>query len=73
MAAYHCKLGCLHTAYAVYYSKNKSRTVYSQSTLVSPAYCIKEVYAISVTCVFRVGQNHIYTVYIRYFWQGNHQ
>jgi hypothetical protein len=20
----------------------------------------------------RVGQNHIYTVYIRYFWQGNH-
>jgi len=22
---------------------------------------------------FRVGQNHIYTVYIRYFWLGNHQ
>ena len=21
----------------------------------------------------RVGQNHIYTVYIRYFWQGNHR
>ena len=21
----------------------------------------------------RVGQNHIYTVYIRYFWQENHQ
>jgi hypothetical protein len=21
----------------------------------------------------RVGQNHLYTVYIRYFWQGNHQ
>jgi len=21
----------------------------------------------------RAGQNHIYTVYIRYFWQGNHQ
>jgi hypothetical protein len=21
----------------------------------------------------RVGQNHIYTVFIRYFWQGNHQ
>jgi len=21
----------------------------------------------------RVGQKHIYTVYIRYFWQGNHQ
>jgi hypothetical protein len=20
-----------------------------------------------------VGQNHIYTVYIRYFWQENHQ
>jgi hypothetical protein len=23
--------------------------------------------------ISRVGQNHIYTVYIRYFWQGNHQ
>ena len=23
--------------------------------------------------MIRVGQNHIYTVYIRYFWQGNHQ
>jgi len=23
--------------------------------------------------IFRVGQNHICTVYIRYFWQGNHQ
>jgi len=21
----------------------------------------------------RVGQNHIYTEYVRYFWQGNHQ
>ena len=21
----------------------------------------------------RVGQNHMYMVYIRYFWQGNHQ
>jgi len=21
----------------------------------------------------RVNQNHIHTVYIRYFWQGNHQ
>jgi hypothetical protein len=21
----------------------------------------------------RVGRYHIYTVYIRYFWQGNHQ
>jgi len=25
------------------------------------------------SCITRVGQNHIYTVYIRYFWQGNHQ
>jgi len=23
--------------------------------------------------ICRVGQDHIYTVYIRYFWQGNHQ
>ena len=26
-----------------------------------------------VHCIFRVGQNHIYTVYIRCFWHGNHQ
>jgi hypothetical protein len=23
--------------------------------------------------IYKVGQNHIYTVYIRYFWQGNHK
>ena len=23
--------------------------------------------------IFRIGQNHTYTEYIRYFWQGNHQ
>ena len=23
--------------------------------------------------ICRVGQNHIYTVYKRYFWLGNHQ
>jgi len=23
--------------------------------------------------ISKVGQNHIYTVYIRYFWQGNHR
>jgi len=23
--------------------------------------------------IFRVGQNHMYTVYIWYIWQGNHQ
>jgi hypothetical protein len=23
--------------------------------------------------ISRVGQNHIYTVFVRYFWQGNHQ
>jgi hypothetical protein len=27
----------------------------------------------SGSLLFRVDQNHIYTVYIRYFWQGNHQ
>ena len=27
----------------------------------------------TVFIIYRVGQNHIFTVYIRYFWQGNHQ
>jgi hypothetical protein len=26
-----------------------------------------------MTDIRRVGQNHVYTVYVRYFWQGNHQ
>ena len=38
-----------------------------------------DVYAAGATLLFllsgmcRVGQNHIYTVCIRYYWQGNHQ
>jgi hypothetical protein len=28
---------------------------------------------ISCAIIVRVGLNHIYTVYIWYFWQGNHQ
>jgi len=35
-----------------------------------------ETYSVSIympLIICRVGQNHIYTVYIRYFWQGNHQ
>jgi hypothetical protein len=28
---------------------------------------------LAATILFRVGQNHIYTVHIRYFWQGNYQ
>jgi len=28
---------------------------------------------VTVLYICRVGQSHIYTVYIRYFWQGNHQ
>jgi hypothetical protein len=27
----------------------------------------------ALKCICRVGQNHIYTVHIWYFWQGNHQ
>ena len=29
--------------------------------------------SIALNNMCRVGQNHIYTVYIRYVWQGNHQ
>jgi len=42
--------------------------------------CSSKVLVPGVKCVptchmhmCRVGQNHIYTVFIRYFWQGNHQ
>jgi len=33
--------------------------------------CTKVTWLFST--ISRVGQNHIYTVHIRYFWQGNHQ
>ena len=29
--------------------------------------------AVNAPYIIRVGQNHIYTMYIRYFWQGNEQ
>ena len=29
--------------------------------------------AVMALLVSRVGQNHKYTVHVRYFWQGNHQ
>ena len=39
--------------------------------------CISHVGLTAARCVrlhiYRVGQNHIYTVYVRYFWQENHQ
>jgi len=41
----------------------------SVSVPVSVNIKMKSIYL----CMCRVGQNHIYTVYIRYFWQGNHQ
>ena len=31
------------------------------------------IYTHGHTVIYRVDQNHIYTIYIRYFWQGNHQ
>jgi hypothetical protein len=35
---------------------------------LNPTYCQ------AASCnICRVGQNHVYTVYIRYFWQGNHR
>jgi hypothetical protein len=39
---------------------------------VSVAYCPR--FGMNrASLIRRVGQNHIYTVYLRYFWQGNHQ
>ena len=35
--------------------------------------CVYKLVRRCFLLMYRVGQNHIYTVYIRYFWQGNHQ
>ena len=37
----------------------------------SSALVVRSKTLVDGTC--RVGQNHVYTVYIRYFWQGNHR
>ena len=38
------------------------------------SYDVFVIYVVSYSChMSRVGQNHIYTVYIRHFWQGTHQ
>ena len=29
--------------------------------------------SLTILQIYRVGDNHIYLVYIRYFWQGNRQ
>ena len=61
---------------------NHIRRIYR--VLANPTYTHMVLYAsVRYTCkwfwptlhthICRVGQNHIYTVYIRYFWQGNHQ
>jgi len=42
----------------------------TQRCIVSKVLCSR-VGNVGINC--RVGQNHIYTVYIRYFWLGNHQ
>jgi hypothetical protein len=39
-----------------------------------PISYILKSYILYLKCpICRVGQNHIYTVYVRYFWQGNYQ
>jgi len=50
-----------------------ANTVHSQFRPYIRRICIYTVGQNPCTVIRRVGQNHIYTVYIRYFWQGNHQ
>jgi hypothetical protein len=40
----------------------------SLTWLLSQDCCVNNL----ACCLYRVGQNHIHTVYIRCFWQGNH-
>jgi hypothetical protein len=41
--------------------------------LICLIYVLNNGHVNEVMVMCRVGQNHIYTVYIRYFWLGNHQ
>jgi len=44
-----------------------------RATRVRNVKCVWTVHRDCATHICRVGQNHIYMVYIRYFGQGNHQ
>jgi hypothetical protein len=58
-----------------YYARHKDNddSYQDASQKVGPAWAGTRRHC-SLNCnICRVGQNHIYTVYIRYFWQGNHQ
>jgi hypothetical protein len=47
---------------------------HAQTVYVLFVWLVRTVYICRIwPYICRDGQNHIYTVYIRYFWQGNHQ
>jgi hypothetical protein len=51
----------------------ESVCVPAQCTLFVLYLCLNGHYVLWYACMCRVVQNHIYTVYIRFVWQGNHQ
>ena len=57
----------------MYKNNNKENEHRRQCKMTSV--CQDHIYIyIYIRCLYgSVGQNHIYTVSIRYFWQGNHQ
>jgi len=62
---------CMHRIYALY------MTVYIctvHDRVYAPYMTVNLVIPLpKIPYIYRVGQNPIYTVYVRYFWQGNHQ
>jgi len=69
--------GSAHLANSTASYWKSSSDEFARSRPSIPACCDSEqehhVCVLCVFCICRVGQNHTYTVYIRYFWQGHHQ
>ena len=66
--------GTLSLAQAAPQGHTHARTHIHTHSLESKCYSLNSgVMSAFVSWGSRVGQNHIYTVYIRHFWHGNHQ
>jgi hydrogenase maturation factor len=63
----------LYTVY-IWYGPGQPLSFVVKAALHTGSNCMHLPPPLCTICdMYRVGQNHIYTVYIRYFWQGNFQ
>jgi hypothetical protein len=72
MAVFICRVGQNHTFIGIYGVHTVFLARKSPRSNTVQIYGSDQPYLLFI-CMCRAGQNHIYTVYIQYFWLGNHQ